>query len=149
MCELFKSFFFCIHLSTPSLKLRAKSVFRKHVCVHVCLWLSIRVLEWGRENTKKNLECGLNDEIISKCYSFIFLSNNYRKSLSCVQLSETPWPQTIQSIEFSKQEYWSWELFPSQGMFQTQGSNPGLWHCRQILYHLSHQGNPQITKHTI
>ena len=24
----------------------------------------------------------------------------------------------------------------------TQGSNPGLPHCRQILYHLSHQGNP-------
>ena len=29
-----------------------------------------------------------------------------------------------------------------QGIFQTQGSNPGLQHCRQILYHLSHQGNP-------
>ena len=26
-----------------------------------------------------------------------------------------------------------------QGIFQTQGSNPGLPHCRQILYHLSHQ----------
>ena len=25
-----------------------------------------------------------------------------------------------------------------QGIFQTQGSNPGLLHCRQILYHLSH-----------
>ena len=29
-----------------------------------------------------------------------------------------------------------------QGIFSTQGSNPGLLHCRQILYHLSHQGNP-------
>ena len=25
-----------------------------------------------------------------------------------------------------------------QGIFPTQGSNPGLPHCRQILYHLSH-----------
>ena len=25
-----------------------------------------------------------------------------------------------------------------------QGSNPGLPNCRQILYHLSHQGNPKI-----
>ena len=25
-------------------------------------------------------------------------------------------------------------------MFPTQGSNPGLPHCRQILYYLSHQG---------
>ena len=28
-----------------------------------------------------------------------------------------------------------------QGIFPTQGSNPGLLHCRQILYHLSHQGS--------
>ena len=26
----------------------------------------------------------------------------------------------------------------------TQGSNPGLPHCRQILYQLSHQGSPRI-----
>ena len=29
-----------------------------------------------------------------------------------------------------------------QVIFQTQGSNPGLLYCRQILYHLSHQGSP-------
>ena len=31
-----------------------------------------------------------------------------------------------------------------QGIFQTQGSNPGLPHCRQILYQLSHKGSPRI-----
>ena len=31
-----------------------------------------------------------------------------------------------------------------QGVFPTQGSNPGLLHCRWILYHLSHQGSPRI-----
>ena len=31
-----------------------------------------------------------------------------------------------------------------QGIFPTQGSNPGLPCCRQILYHLSHQGSPRI-----
>ena len=31
-----------------------------------------------------------------------------------------------------------------QGIFPTQGSNPGLPRCRQILYHLSHQGSPRI-----
>ena len=30
-----------------------------------------------------------------------------------------------------------------QGIFPTQGSNPGLPHCRQILYQLSHQGIPR------
>ena len=29
-----------------------------------------------------------------------------------------------------------------QGIFLTQGSNSGFLHCRQILYRLSHQGNP-------
>ena len=29
-----------------------------------------------------------------------------------------------------------------QGIFPTQRSSPGLLHCRQILYHLSHQGSP-------
>ena len=31
-----------------------------------------------------------------------------------------------------------------QGIFPTQGSKPGLLHCRQILYHLSHQGSPRF-----
>ena len=31
-----------------------------------------------------------------------------------------------------------------QGIFPTQGSSPGLPHCRLILYHLSHQGNPCV-----
>ena len=29
-----------------------------------------------------------------------------------------------------------------QGIFPNQGLNPGLLHCRQILYLLSHQGSP-------
>ena len=29
-----------------------------------------------------------------------------------------------------------------RGIFPTQGWNPGLLHCRQILYHQSHQGSP-------
>ena len=32
--------------------------------------------------------------------------------------------------------------FLLQGIFPTQASNPGLPHCRQMLYHLSHQGSP-------
>ena len=32
-----------------------------------------------------------------------------------------------------------------QGIFPTLGSNPGLLHCRQIFYQLSHKGSPQAT----
>ena len=31
--------------------------------------------------------------------------------------------------------------FLLHGIFLTQGSNPGLLHCRQMLYRLSHQGS--------
>ena len=31
-----------------------------------------------------------------------------------------------------------------QGIFPTQGLNPGLPDCRQILYQLSHKGSPRI-----
>ena len=60
-----------------------------------------------------------------------------------------PWTLAHQaplSVGFSRQEYWSGLPFPSPGIFLTQGSNPGLPHCRQMIYHLSHQGSPG--KHT-
>ena len=38
-----------------------------------------------------------------------------------------------------------WVAIPfSRGIFPTQGSNPGLPHCKQILYRLSHQGSPVL-----
>ena len=38
-------------------------------------------------------------------------------------------------MEFSRQECWNGLHFLLQRIFPTQGSNPGLLHCRQILYH--------------
>ena len=38
-----------------------------------------------------------------------------------------------------------WVAKPSsRRIFPTQGSNPGLPHCRQNLYHLSHQVSPYL-----
>ena len=45
-------------------------------------------------------------------------------------------------MEFSRLEYWSPSLF--QGIFPTQGWNPGLPYCRRILYQLSHKGSSRI-----
>ena len=44
---------------------------------------------------------------------------------------------------------WKWKLLSRvqlflQGIFPMQGSNPGLLHCRWILYHLSHKGSSRI-----
>ena len=48
-------------------------------------------------------------------------------------------------MEFSRPEYWSGYLL--QGIFLTQESNPGLLHCRQILYRLSHNRSPRILEY--
>ena len=45
------------------------------------------------------------------------------------------------SMGFSRQGYWSGMPFPSLGDLLTHGSNPGLLHCRQILYCPTYQGN--------
>ena len=68
-------------------------------------------------------------------------------ALSHVWLFATPWAVARQaplSMEFSRQEYWSGLPGPPPGIFPIQGLKPGLLHCRQILYRLSHQGSPWI-----
>ena len=48
----------------------------------------------------------------------------------------------IKNTGVRNQEYWSKLHVHLQEIFPTQGLNLGLLHCRQILYHLSYQGNP-------
>ena len=45
---------------------------------------------------------------------------------------------------FSRQGYWSGLPFPSSGDLPHQGLNPGLPHCRQILYSVSHHVSDQF-----
>ena len=71
-------------------------------------------------------------------------ATGYNETLNMSQ-EVTPWTAAHQappSMGFSRQEYWSGLPFLLQGTFPIQGRNPGLPHCRQILYHLSHQGSP-------
>ena len=59
------------------------------------------------------------------------------KSLSRVRLFATPWNSPGQNTRVGS-------LSLLQGIFPTQRLNPGLPHCRHILYQLSHKGNPRI-----
>jgi len=52
--------------------------------------------------------------------------------------------QNTDSMEFSGQNTGVGSLSLLQGIFPTQGSNPGLQHCMWILYELSHKENPRI-----
>ena len=64
-----------------------------------------------------------------------------RESQSCPTLQPsglyTPWDSPGQKTGVDSHSL-------LQGIFPTQGLNPGLPHCRRILYQLSHQGSPKI-----
>ena len=65
------------------------------------------------------------------------------KSLSHVRLFVTAWTWNSPS-----QNTGMGSLSLLQGIFPTQGSNPGLLHCRQIFYQLRHKGSPnQLLKY--
>ena len=74
--------------------------------------------------------------------------NNSVMCVLCLvtQLCPTLWPHGLQPARllcpwgFSRQEYWSGLPSPPPRYLP----NPGLPHCRRILYQLSHQGSPRI-----
>ena len=87
-----------------------------------------------------NIKCGTN-------VNFKMGENESEVTQSCPTLCDlmsSSLHQAPPSMGFSRQEYWSGLPF-LQGIFPTQGSNPGLPHCRQTLYRLSHQGSLPYT----
>ena len=67
------------------------------------------------------------------------LTGSQWKSLSCVWLFVTLWTYSPWSSPGQNTGVGSHSLL--QEIFPTQESNPGLLHCRWILYQLSHQGS--------
>ena len=91
-------------------------------------------------------------EIICKRWTQTKWRNNYKRipteseSRSVVSDSlpphglQSPWNYSPWNSPGQNTGVGSLSLF--QGIFPTQGSNPGLPHCRQILYQLRHRGSP-------
>ena len=68
----------------------------------------------------------------------------HAQSLVCVRLLATPWTVACQvplSMGFPGKNTRVGYHFLLQGIFLTLGSKPGFLHCKQIVYHLSHQGS--------
>ena len=60
-------------------------------------------------------------------------------------MSDSLWPHGLYSPQNSpSQNTGMGSLSLLQGIFPTQGSNPGLPHCRRILYQLSREESPRI-----
>ena len=67
------------------------------------------------------------------------------ESESCSVVSDSLWPHRLfSSWNSPAQNTRVGSLSLLQEIFPTRGSNPGLLHCRQILYQLSHRGSPRI-----
>ena len=72
-------------------------------------------------------------------------NDNESESESCSVVSDPLWPHELYSPWNSPGQNTGVGSFSFlQGIFPTRGSNPGLPHCRWILYQLSHQGSPSI-----
>ena len=104
-------------------------------------------------------ECYSNGWILKYCVHFVLILPAFCVGVECPfppmlnyvshsVMSNSLWPHRL----WSTRNPWnspgkntgvgSYSLL--QGIFQTQGSNLGLLHCRWILYHLSYQGSPKI-----
>ena len=68
-------------------------------------------------------------------------TNKVEVSQPCPTLCD---PMNYTVHEFSRPDPGVGSLSLIQGIFPTQGSNPGLLYCRQILYQLIHKGSPRI-----
>ena len=105
---------------------------------HFGLWIT---LSWSQLRPKKFRK-------IFAC--LIFFQEN--DSVSCSVMSDSLWrhdcsprSSSLQGI-LLRREYWIEQPFPLlQGIFLTQGLNPGILCFRQILYSLSHEESRQFS----
>ena len=116
-----------------------------HLPFYLCLkYIGIQFL-----NNSLNF-CRLCSDISCPFFHSFFFSYHCERKVKVLiaqsWLSATPWSVARQAplaMEFCRQEYWSGLPFlspgdlPDPGISPIQGSNPGILHCRQILYDLS------------
>ena len=90
----------------------------------------------------------LHTEIYTQRHTHIpmFLMNwDTKGSGSCSVMSDSLQPHRLYSPWNSPGQNTGMDsLSLLQGTFPTQGLNPGVLHCRWILYQLSHRGSPRI-----
>ena len=103
-----------------------------------------RILEWVAISYSRGSPYGSSP----KYYYYKSTKNSYGKceSESHSVLSNSLRPHGLYSLWNSPgQNTGVGSLSLLQGIFLTQGSNPGLPYCRRILYQLSHKGSPWKT----
>ena len=82
-------------------------------------------------------------------FKWYWIGWNLRFCMCCTVLShsvvpDSLWPHGLQPTRHSDKNTGVGCHAFLQGIFPTQGSNPGLPHCRQILYYLNHEGSSRL-----
>ena len=135
---------YCHRQGLPQAVLPVLEFHMTRVVWHVFLCLA----SFHEHNVCKNSSiCYLQQQFTLKFFLFFFFFFQCQ-SLSHVQLFATLWTVACQaplSMVFSRQKYWSGQPLPSPGHLPHPGIEPGLLHCRQILYQLNHQGSPSLS----
>ena len=103
-------------------------------------WVAIsfsRRSSWSRDRTRVSCLVGRHFTVWA---TIVYSPKSESESHSVV--SDSLWPHGLYSPWNSLgQNTGVGSLSLLQGIFPTQGSNPGLPHCRWILYQLSHKGS--------
>ena len=108
------------------------------IIVMLCQWDVYSAKEW-------HLKFGLFPWGGSHCKIYMSIWKKESESESHSVLSKSLWPHGLYSPWNSLAKRVG-SLFLLQGIFLTQGSQPGLPHCRCIIYQQSHKGSPRILK---
>ena len=97
------------------------------------------------KSTGVGCHCLLRDtKIFIYIYICIYMVK-VERSESCSVVSDSLQPHGLSSpCNSLGQNTGVGSLSLLQGIFPTQGSNPGLSHCSRIIYQLSHKGSPRI-----
>ena len=102
----------------------------------MCFPLRAKEHKW--ENQKVRSDCKVQPLLCAPHTRVSTESKSTNRSvLSDPLLPYSPWNSPEQNTGMGS-------LYFLQGIFPTQGLIPGLLHCRQILYQLSHKGTPRI-----
>ena len=120
---------------SPPTSLRFSTLSGLHVqvvAIILPIFLEDKVAYWFK---KKFLSCSLSGLI-----SVIFLILIVKLAQSCPSLCDPYWLYRPRNSPGQNTGVGSRSFL--QGICPTQGSNPGLPHCRCILYQLSHLGSP-------